>query len=250
MSRVLPCRPGRHGFSLLEMILVVTILALVVTLISPSLLTTRNTAEQITAQASMKAIREAIVGSEGRPGYLEDMRRVPGFSFASLRLGDLLAPLTDAAQIPFDPASGRGWRGPYIRNVASVRNTHLDRMGMFPSAGDRRFEEDLTFLDRGFFVAAHPAAYSPYALPGDPALADPWGNPLILQMPNETAFSRPVTEEERFRYARIVSAGPDGILQSPPDVLAGRGAEEALSLRGDDLVLFLNRADVYEEPTP
>ena len=49
----------------------------------------------------------------------------------------------------------------------------------------------------------------------------------------------------RWRYARLVSAGPDGILSTPRDLCAGR-ERDSLAARGDDLVLFLNRADEAE----
>ena len=42
-----------------------------------------------------------------------------------------------------------------------------------------------------------------------------------------------------FRYARLVSAGKNGVLETPRDVLTGGPISE----RGDDLVLFLNRSD-------
>jgi general secretion pathway protein G len=124
----------------------------------------------------------------------------------------------------------------------------------------------------------------PYMKQGIPK--DPWGNPYVLQIPPNEAFES-ATEERRFHYARLVSAGPDGVLQTPclkgmdylafhdnppsdPDAepppaplwaaldgagiadyrralrLAGRVASGDPSNRGDDLVLFLNRPDIYE----
>ena len=41
-------------------------------------------------------------------------------------------------------------------------------------------------------------------------------------------------------FARLVSAGPDGILQTPAETIPVR------TNRGDDLVLFLNRANADE----
>jgi hypothetical protein len=48
------------------------------------------------------------------------------------------------------------------------------------------------------------------------------------------------TDAERKLYVRLVSAGPDGLLQTRADVLYPDPATD----RGDDLVLFFRRADV------
>jgi hypothetical protein len=107
---------------------------------------------------------------------------------------------------------------------------------------------------------------SVYGFAGEPAVGDPWGNPYVLQVPPPEAFGPgAVSPRLRFRYARLVSAGPDGLLSTPcfaPDGtagwtpaarrhsrLAGRDAD-GVPARGDDLVLFLERADLYEEDEP
>ena len=101
---------------------------------------------------------------------------------------------------------------------------------------------------------------------------DPWGNPYVLQVPPPQAFpdfegaNTNLSDEVRFRYARIVSAGPDGRLDAPcfgtnptnwwatawsPRTRrlsrqAGRIDNGDTSARGDDLVLFLVRNDIDE----
>ena len=110
---------------------------------------------------------------------------------------------------------------------------------------------------------------SVYGFAGEPTAVDPWGNPYVLQIPPAQAFLSPsnVTDEVRFRYARLVSAGPDGCLDTPcfesngtndwqsagadwcnPTFRrlirqAGRIAED-VSRRGDDVILFMMRSDV------
>ena len=79
-----------------------------------------------------------------------------------------------------------------------------------------------------------------------------------------------VAEVVRFRYARVVSAGPDGVLDTPcfqPNATnetsttwtararrlarqAGRIDGDDVSARGDDLVLFLGRGDLDEGEEP
>lgn len=170
------------------------------------------------AQANLNTIRDAFCGSAAGPGYIADMKYLPGYGgtkipvsgnppWRDVRVHDLLV---EDSQPAFDPAAQRGWRGPYVRNG----------------------------------VVQGPS--------GDLSLADPWGKSIVLQVPPPEAFAAP-SEAKRWRYARLVSTGPDGELKTPLDRLAGMqllpdGTSKAD--RGDDLVLFLNRADVYEDEEP
>ena len=175
----------------------------------------------------------------------------------------------------YDPGARRGWRGPYVRGGREVSTTgaaellptldgegnlipapYRPRIGRFPGPEERRFEADRTFLERGFYTTnAIWSGASPYGYTGEYALADPWGNPYVLQIPLPSAFPPRMRPGKRFdrdfarlrwHYARWVSAGPDGVLDTPRDLFAGR-VRESIQRRGDDLVLFLNRPDIYEE---
>lgn len=230
-----------RAFTLMELLVVIVILAAVATLVISNVDHTRDDAEATVARATMQTLREALTGSSAGPGYLADMKYVPGFRSVDLRTHDLLSP----ASYLFDPVANRGWRGPYLRNAAGVANTNASRAGKFPEGGDRRFAGDKTFLERGFF---YNGMKSHYGTTGYPAVADPWGNPIIVQVPPASAFSGSASEAKRFRYARLVSAGPDGVLSTPLNKpLAGMRPNGTAPKRGDDLVLFLNRADTYEE---
>ena len=181
------------------------------------------------ALATLHTVREALSGSTGAPGFVADMKYVPGFSNSAVRIGNLLAaPTNYPAFTNYDRLAGRGWRGPYVQNVRQVENTNEALTGRFPSVADRRCATDATFEERGFYAAD-------YGTTNDPALADPWGNPVVLQMPTND-----LDDDECWRCARLVSAGPDGILQTPAATFPDRTA------RGVDLVLFLNRADADE----
>lgn len=233
-----------RAFTLLEMLVVVVILAAVAALVVANVDGTRDDAEATVARAAMQTLREALTGSASGPGYLADMKHVPGFRSVNVRTHDLLM---QGTQPDFEPAANRGWRGPYLRNAAGVANTNTARNGAFPAGDERRFPGDATFLARGFFSDA---VTSSYGATGDRAAADPWGNPIVVQVPPASAFGGSSGDAKRFRYARLVSAGADGALATPSDRLAGRLADGTAAARGDDLVVFLNRADTYETEEP
>jgi prepilin-type N-terminal cleavage/methylation domain-containing protein len=239
-------RPGA-GFSLIELVMVVAILATVASLVMITTAGVQEKAESTTAFATLHALRDAICGTPDATGYLSDMKYVPGFHNVNLRVHDLLSPSSCPAFAAYDPQSARGWRGPYMRNVQPVRNINAARNGLFPAATERRWSADETFQERSFYGSG---TNSCYGMAGDQAVADPWGNPVVLQVPPAEVFALSSGDAKRFRYARLVCAGTDGRLQTPVDRTAGMQADGTCPDRGDDLVLFLNRPDVYEPEEP
>lgn len=275
----LPDRKKR-GFTLMELVLVLFILGTISAVATMRLGDVLERTRTQAAEADLAVLREGWMGNASCPGYLSDMRPVPGFSSAFLRVHNLLSPtnviglggvvLDDGAArtgyaslgcfTNWNAQSARGWHGPYVRVNTPVRNTDPARDGFFPAPEDRRTREDATFAARGFFPRVQGLSGSLYAygFPGERAAGDPWGNPYVLQIPPPEAFAS-TSEEQRFRYARLVSAGPDGVLQTPCFTggaldaearrtlrLAGRLADGTAAARGDDIVLFIDRSDVYE----
>ena len=220
---------------MVEMVVVIAILAMVSLLVVQSVGSVREEAEKTVARANLCSMRDAFCGTAAASGCLADMKYIPGFSNSLVRIGYLLeAPTNYPAFTNFDPVTRRGWHGPYVQDVRPVDNTNETLSGCFPAVHDRRCATDTTFGERGFYAAD-------YGATNDPALADPWGNPVVLQMPTNE-----LSDDELLQYARLVSAGPNGVLDTPLDRLAGREADGTASNRLDDIVLFLKRADVYE----
>lgn len=280
---------ARAGFTLVEILVVLLLLALVAGLATSRLSATKEEAKRTVAKSEMATIREALVN-----GLVADLEPFPEFIPASplLETGhnesldawnvtrihclfttNVYEQATSDITVRFEqigfklegdfgihnPDTGRGWNGPYLQLRRTVQNTNPTNR-MFPAPGDRRFEGDDTFWDRGFFFTAESKTNSFYGNPGDMALGDPWGNPYVVQVPEWQAFPiefhppfRSYREFAwlRWRFARLVSAGPNGRLETPrDDYLAGMDEHNDVTVRGDDIVLFLNRQDVYEEVEP
>lgn len=294
---------ARRAFTLVELVVVIAIIAFLVTFATMRTAAILSRARTARAEADLVAIRSALVAQDG--GYLSDMRGIPGFSPSEIRLANLLvatnlyvlaernadgtyttAERADPRVERIVPERGlarseeflrwseerrRGWRGPYI----------APPHGVFPAASARRHASDATALERGFYPSLASLYLaddwrdgfmdcSVYGFPGEPAVMDPWGNPYVLQIPPPQAFSRrpaTVAPDARWQYARLVSAGPDGILDTPcfyenktnatarsgwnaqrprASRQAGRLADGDTALRGDDIVLFINRSDIDE----
>jgi len=286
--------PARtNGFTLIEMVAVVTIVALVATLAVSRISGVMRTARIQAATRDLTQLRDAFLQPEN--SYLADLRGIPGFSVGYLRTANLFTATNLYVRLP-DDATGRnlrdwspawrsappgefcawhaarhrGWHGPYLK--AGLMD--------FPTSSATRFAGDASFAVRGFFPELTglrlPDDFknglhgcSIYGFPGEPALPDPWGNPYVLQIPPPQAFpgsNTNIADEVRFRYARFVSAGPDGTLSTPcfhPNTTnlwhtswnarTRRLARQAglidgtdRTARGDDLVLFLNRNDTDE----
>ena len=280
---------SKMGFTLIELGIVVLILAILSSLVVRRFSGIMHSSRVAVAEVDMATIRTAFLGSDTVPGYIDDMSSVPGFSPGYLRIANLLMATNvyvyDGHSIDYLPKKGgfaskeafigwsvlssRGWRGPYI-GMNSARSQSI----LFPHPSDAAATGEASFSKRGFFPKLHalslPDDYcngNVYGYPGEPAILDPWGNPYVLQIPPAQAFSdnfgvlKDVSDDERFRYARIVSAGPDGFLSTPcfypntnslgscwtkDERIRSRTAGTPFD-RGDDLVLFLNRADLPEE---
>ena len=274
---------SQRGFTLIELVVVVVLLAAVAAIALPRLGAFSESARRVAAERDLATLAGSFTNPEG--GYLADMRGISGFSVGFLRVANLLAPTNlygavegrDGRLEPrrvddawagtgcarpetftrWDASRGRGWRGPYVRVAVGEFPSGGD--GFRPPVGGLRLPDDILDGKDGCSV---------YGFPGEPAVMDPWGNPYVLQIPPAQAFppaETNVTDEARFAYARLVSAGPDGRLDTPCFALrrgdgwdvgwtprtrrlarqAGRFGDD-VSARGDDLVLFLTRNDTDE----
>lgn len=186
---------GQPGFTLLELVVVAAILVVLAGIAIPHLFGVRDSAAATATEATLASVRDAIVGDTvDHPGFRADTGRLP----ATVR-GLFVQP----TGVPtFDRITGRGWRGPYIREATGTYRIDVAR--------------GRTAL---------------YGTDGDPAVVDGWGSPIVVQSPAGGDAA------QREAFTRLLSAGADGIFQTPADLYP------PLDSRGDDRVLFLLRAD-------
>lgn len=209
------------AFTMFELAAVVVVLTVVAGLAMSAAGDATTQASRTVTMSTMRTVRDAIVGvATGRDGrvtpcFLQDVGRLPRFAPTSAGDHDYsLTELLDGRGLAaFDPSTQRGWRGPYlIAPIARFGTPDLE-LGLVPAQWVR------------------------YGQPGDSAVLDGYGRPLLLQVPDELADGTRNADDER--HARLVSAGPDGRIDTP---LADR--YPSLSQCGDDLVLYLRVADL------
>jgi prepilin-type N-terminal cleavage/methylation domain-containing protein len=208
-------RNSTRGFTLLELLIVLMILVTVAWVVIALAGDTSSWAQVQATNVSMQHLRDAIVGTVDMPGFLTDTGKLP------TTLCDLFVmPGTMSA---YDPNTRMGWRGPYIWNPPIVVHFDLVSNRLY-YAGASGQVEDRVYLPFGF---------NPYYKDGDPVVLDAWGNPIVLQIPNQTDTA----------YARLVSAGPNGVIDTLPNVDI-----PPVGTCGDDRFLYLTRQD--DRPLP
>lgn len=158
----------------------------------------------------MAAIRSAILGSPGAPGFRDDVGQIPG------KLEELFnMPATTIAgkQVKaFDIHTSIGWHGPYLMNATGIYKSNIPD-GFINTYG----------TDDG----------------KTPSVFDGWRLPIILQIPTTAGLSL----DEQVAYARLVSAGPNGIINLQSEIKDPDIININPSIVGDDVILYLFRAN-------
>lgn len=196
-------------FTLAEIVIVLVVLVGLASIITPLVSQSIDNSRARSTALSLLNVREAIMGSNGQPGYWHHLGEYP-------RPGSNDVGRHDNPQLHFlfvqpdpsddySPATGLGWNGPYLQ--AATGTYALDATANFD---DRYGEED------------------------DRAMLDAWGNPIVLQLWEDGA-----DDEEEQAFARLISAGPNGKLDT--DALDQESTD--MPTTNDDLVIYLQHSD-------
>lgn len=212
----------QSGMTLLEITVVLLILIALAGMVVPYVNVTSGSATCQATDATLQAVKQAIMGGAAGPGYYADTlgtypadRGDADYNLKYLFIagdGNGSDPIADWPA--YNPQTGVGWRGPYLMTGISLA--------------------DKTKLAAHFSSATYVHALAD----GDSIVNDGWGRPIILQIP-ETCSVSPNPSD----CARLVSAGPGtgpGLSDADIDTTI---ADKEASDRGDDRVLFLKIAD-------
>lgn len=231
-------RRRRRGLTLLELVMVVSILAILTALIVPGMNDQQEETRKTVARATMQELRDVIANR-----YMQDKGVIPQpeandatrlsvtgqisstsnavmrpqlhFLFVNPAAYSSTASTQYAALSDYDPATRIGWNGPYVMSKTTV----------YPNPINQRFTGNSTltgtWADYGFSAM--------YGQPGDYTVNDPWGSPyvtIIRSMPfgSLTAFT-----------AYLVSAGPNRTLDNANWAINSDGTLDSK----DDLTLAI-----------
>src|SRR5262245_28284811 len=184
----------RAGLTLLELVMVVSILAILTALVVPGMSDQSEESRKIAAKATMQELRDIITNR-----YMENMGELPqpmltgSFTEATRISTTLQITGTTATGLPqlhflfvnprqfdgslpaaqrylavgdFDQQSKIGWNGPYM----------LQKSTTYPNPTAQRFSTDpnnpLTWSDYGFTTT--------FGQAGDFTVMDPWGSPYVI----------------------------------------------------------------------
>ncbi len=206
----------RRALTLWELLAVLSIMAMLTAVVAPNIRNSTDNARATSTAATLASLRTAIIGP-----YHEDLRAFPSTAIDigpwPRFMADLLRqPITRTA---YEPVSRVGWNGPYI-----------------PHSGGSYAVD----LSHGFTLDY----YSGNDALADPAILDAWGHPIVLQWPSFGDLSSSLdATKAAILYGRLVSAGPNGVLETPSVQATIAAPWPTLTECGDDLVLFLNAAD-------
>ena len=169
------------GITLIELTVVLLILIALAGVVTPYVSGTGRMAMCKATDATMQAVKEAIMGGGAGPGFYGDTlgyypKDTKDTDLTNINLKYLFS--KPAGFSNYNPKTAVGWRGPYLLSGGAVRDT------LHPSYND--------------VAKVHVAVDA-----SDPVINDAWGRPIIIQVPTVCAGHPDPSD-----CARLVSAGP------------------------------------------
>ncbi|MGR9035360.1 MAG: type II secretion system protein [Gammaproteobacteria bacterium] len=219
---------GRHvqqGMTLIELSVVLLILIALAGIAIPYIGSTSRTAMCQATDATMHAVREAIMGGAAGPGFYSDtLGYFPKDSkdASDYSLHHLFHKPTGWEE--YNPKTGVGWRGPYLQTGGLLSSANLhNSFSDVGTSGKVHIDHNVSTLTHVF---------------------DAWHRPIVIQIPYyDDDGSGPNTADYHLEYARLVSAGPGaGIEPNAAEINTPINEYDANS-RADDRVLYFRVPD-------
>ena len=245
----------RRGLTLLELVVVLVILVALATVVVPLIGPFGSQSQAISTRENLARLQELIVNrymvdmhdASGnpelpRPGHKGNTDGRPNhpqlrYLFVNPGPGWSDAATTDtSAETPFASSdttllSRRRWNGPYITHQGA---RYQINNGTSPLDATKT----IGFSNVYGLGDTVDSSTGEITAPGDPTVFDAWANPIVIQVPNTSGGTTPTSTDAK--YARLVSAGSNGVLDTSESVRMPTASE-----RGDDVIMFLFVPDQY-----
>ncbi|MDO9141920.1 MAG: prepilin-type N-terminal cleavage/methylation domain-containing protein [Methylobacter sp.] len=228
----------QRGMTLIEVSVVLLVLVALAGLAVPYVGGIGSTAMCQTTDATMQAVKQAIMGGAGGAGFYGDMlgdypKKTKGLTNADYNLTYLFSAPPDGSWgglSSFNAKTGVGWRGPYLTTGGQLSAANLN---------------DASFGDSSVFHKDTNPTGKVHINHNNTELIqvfDGWHRPIILQVPYYDDDYHP-------EYARLVSAGPGNGIE-PSDASIDTPINDKIAnnrnngnYTNDDRVLFLRVPD-------
>jgi type II secretory pathway pseudopilin PulG len=226
----------QSGMTLMEITVVLLILIALAGMVVPYVGGTGGAAMCKATDATLQAVKQAIMGGKAGPGYYADtLGAYPKASQPSTDTAYNLKYLFEQGSWDeYNPKTGVGWHGPYLSTGGLVNEILLhDSFG--------------TVFDSSSPEASAIPAHVHVNITTDSGsqVFDAWHRPIVLQIPYyDDDDEGPHDADYHPENARLVSAGPGSGLRSYEAAIDTTIQSKDASNRDDDRVLFLNGPDL------
>jgi type II secretory pathway pseudopilin PulG len=224
----------QSGMTLMEITVVLLILIALAGMVVPYVNITSGSATCQATDATLQAVKQAIMGGKAGPGYYADTLGYYPATDKDSSDYNLKYLFEKGSWDEYNPKTGVGWHGPYLSTGGLVNEILLHNS--FGTVFDSSSPEAIA-------IPAH--VHINITTDTGSQVFDAWHRPIVLQIPYyDDDDEGPHDADYHLENARLVSAGPGSGLRSYEAAIDTTIQSEDASNRNDDRVLFLNGPDL------